>query len=84
MAEAIKVKNLVKHYGPTVAVNDISFVVEGASTFAFLGPNGAGKSTTIGCLTTLSSVNSGSVTINGHRIGVDDTKIRRSIGVVFQ
>lgn len=42
----IEVRNLTKHYGDKIAVNDISFTVEDGEILGFLGPNGAGKSTT--------------------------------------
>jgi multidrug/hemolysin transport system ATP-binding protein len=84
MQPVISVKNLVKKYGSQIAVDDVSFSVESGSVFSFLGPNGAGKSTTIGCLTTLTAIDQGIVTVNGYRVGQNDTAIRRSIGVVFQ
>ena len=39
----IEVRNLTKHYGPTVAVDDLSFDVSPGMVTGFLGPNGAGK-----------------------------------------
>lgn len=39
-------ENLVKHYGKTVALNDVSFTIESGIT-GILGENGAGKSTAI-------------------------------------
>lgn len=80
----IRVANLTKRYGPVTAVNDLSFEVPAASVFAFLGTNGAGKSTTISCLTTVATADSGSIEIDGLRVGRDDDAIRRRIGVVFQ
>jgi len=44
---AIEVRQLVKHYGKTVAVDDLSFDVHPGQVTGFLGPNGAGKSTTL-------------------------------------
>ena len=52
--------------------------------FAFLGPNGAGKSTTISILSTLLIKDSGTVIINGFRLGQEDERIRSGIGIVFQ
>jgi len=80
----LSVKNLVKRYGRTVAVDDLSFEVEAGSAFAFLGANGAGKSTTIACMTTTLTPDSGTILINGNRIGAQDNRIKADIGVVFQ
>jgi len=80
----IKVKNLVKDFKETRAVNDISFSVKRGEIFAFLGPNGAGKSTTIKILTTLLQKTSGSVIVNGFDVEKDPNDVRRSFGIVFQ
>lgn len=80
----IKVENLVKRFGGITAVNDISFEVEEGSIFGFLGPNGAGKTTTISILCTLLSPTSGKAYINGYDCSRESSKVRRSIGIVFQ
>ncbi len=82
--KAIIVNNLVKKYGNSIAVNNISFEVEPGTVFAFLGTNGAGKSTTIGCITTTTDITSGEITINNLKVGKDNEKIKKEIGVVFQ
>lgn len=84
MENILEVKNLVKHYGKVVAVNDISFSVPQGQLFAFLGRNGAGKSTTINIICTTLAKTSGEVFVNGLKLGKDDDKIRHNIGVVFQ
>ena len=43
----IEAKSLSKHYGDTIAVDDLSFTVQPGLVTGFLGPNGAGKSTTM-------------------------------------
>ena len=47
----IRIEHLVKNYGTTCAVDDISFTVEEGEIVGLLGPNGAGKSTTMNILT---------------------------------
>lgn len=84
MSDIISVSSLVKRFGTLTAVNEINFRVGEGELFAFLGPNGAGKSTTINMLCTLLEKDGGEVEVLGYRIGRDDRKIRRGIGVVFQ
>ncbi len=80
----IKVKNLIKQFGPITAVDNVSFEVEEGTIFGFLGPNGAGKTTTINILCTLLAPTSGSATISGNDCTRESSKVRKSIGIVFQ
>lgn len=84
MDKMIEVHGLVKSYGTVEAVRGIDFYVEKGKLFAFLGPNGAGKSTTIDILSTALRADRGTATINGYMLGKEDSRIRSSIGVVFQ
>jgi ABC-2 type transport system ATP-binding protein len=61
----IVAKNLVKHYGSTTAVDDLSFDVQPGIVTGFLGPNGSGKSTTMRMMIGLDHPDKGSVTIDG-------------------
>lgn len=76
----IKVENLVKKYGKSYAVNDISFTVGDREIVGFLGPNGAGKSTTMNILTGYLSSTSGIVEIDGKDILENSDEAKRSIG----
>lgn len=64
MIEAV---GLSKHYGRTVAVDDLSFTVQAGRVTGFLGPNGAGKSTTMRMILGLDAPNAGGVRIDGKR-----------------
>ncbi|MHA1339250.1 MAG: ATP-binding cassette domain-containing protein [Promethearchaeota archaeon] len=81
---AIKVENLSRNFGQTIAVNDISFSVMKGEIFGFLGPNGAGKTTTIRILTTLLSPSNGSAHVWGYNVVKDRDLVRKHIGIVFQ
>lgn len=82
--EMIEVKNFTKNYGDFVAVDNISFNVEGGTIFAFLGPNGAGKSTTINTLCTILDKTEGELIINGNDVNDHKSRVRKDIGIVFQ
>jgi multidrug/hemolysin transport system ATP-binding protein len=84
MNKIIEVYDLHKSYNEVQAVKGIDFYVEAGKMFAFLGPNGAGKSTTIDIICTFLKQDSGSVVVDGHRLGEDDNAIRNIIGAVFQ
>ncbi len=61
----IEVKDLVKRYGDTTAVDHLSFRVEPGRITGFLGPNGAGKSTTMRLILGLDRPTSGTALIDG-------------------
>src|SRR6202035_2182334 len=61
----IEAHALTKHYGETVAVDQLSFEVRPGQVTGFLGPNGSGKSTTMRMIMGLDNPNSGSVQVNG-------------------
>jgi len=86
MGEIIEVKDLVKRYRKAKenAVDHISFDVGEGEFFAFLGPNGAGKTTTISILTTTLAKTSGEVRIAGYDLDRQASRVRQSIGVIFQ
>jgi ABC-2 type transport system ATP-binding protein len=62
---AIEVRQLAKHYGKTVAVDDLSFDVHPGQVTGFLGPNGAGKSTTLRMILGLDEPTAGSALVYG-------------------
>ena len=76
----ITVTNLTKRYGPTVAVDNISFEVQKREILGFLGPNGAGKSTTMKILTCYMPPDEGKATLAGLDTFEDSLKIREKIG----
>jgi ABC-2 type transport system ATP-binding protein len=74
MTTAIRTDGLTKHFGPVVALDDLSITVEQGEIFGFLGPNGAGKSTTIRLLLGLLRATAGSAEV----MGVPVTDVRRA------
>jgi ABC-2 type transport system ATP-binding protein len=69
--DAIRVTGLTKHYGKTVAVDNIAFAVPRGATVGLLGGNGAGKSTTIAMLLGLLVPSGGRIEVLGHDMARD-------------
>src|SRR5438093_650582 len=61
----IEVRNLVRRYGRTDAVDGLSLSVPAGRCYGFFGRNGAGKTTTIKCLLNLLRPTSGEVRVFG-------------------
>lgn len=80
----IVAEHLMKKYGSTVAVSDVSFSVAQGEIFGLLGPNGAGKSTTIRMLTTLSRPDAGTAYVAGQDVSRRSKTAREAIGYVAQ
>jgi ABC-2 type transport system ATP-binding protein len=78
----VKVSRLVKHFGRTKAVNDISFTFAAGQIFGFVGPNGSGKSTTMRILATLDEPTSGDVTIDGISVIEEPERAHKLVGYV--
>ena len=84
MATVIEVRDLHKEYGPTVAVDDVSFTVEAGEIFGILGPNGAGKTTTVECVAGLRVPGAGSTSVFGLDPRRDRAQLRQVLGVQLQ
>ncbi len=78
---AINAQKLVKKYKEIIAVNKLSLIINKGDIFSILGTNGAGKTTAIKILSTLTTFDSGSVSIFGLDIVKDKQKIRKIINV---
>ncbi|QJY47426.1 ATP-binding cassette domain-containing protein [Pseudonocardia broussonetiae] len=61
----IETRSLTKRYGPTLAVDDLSFTVRPGRVTGFLGPNGSGKSTTMRMILGLDGPTSGEALVQG-------------------
>jgi len=84
MTSVIEVEHLRKTYGSTVAVDDVSFMVQEGEIFGMVGPNGAGKTTTIECIEGLRQPDGGAVRVLGLEPQRDGTVLRARIGVQLQ
>jgi len=76
----ISVDHLRKSYGPTLAVNDVSFEVSDREVLGFLGPNGAGKTTTMRILTGFIPPTGGAARVGGYDVVEKPLEARARIG----
>lgn len=65
---SLKVDHLMKTFGEKVAVDNISFEMNGPGVFGLIGTNGAGKTTTIRMILGIMQADSGSASWNGRSI----------------
>src|SRR5262245_27921825 len=76
----IEVESLTKDYGPTRAVDRVTFNVRKGEVLGFLGPNGAGKSTTMKMLTCYLAPTAGRAKVAGFDVFDQSLEVRRRIG----
>src|SRR6202043_1208054 len=65
METTIEVAGLRKRFGPTLALDGMTFTVSPGQVTGFIGPNGAGKSTTMRVILGLDTPDAGSALIDG-------------------
>ena len=78
--QAVSFLNVGVEYGPTVALDGVSFSVENGSLSGIIGPNGGGKSTLLKTIVGLVKPNRGQVLVDGR----PSHRMRRTIGFVPQ
>jgi ABC-2 type transport system ATP-binding protein len=82
VAEAVRITDLHKRYGRTVALAGLEMTVPAGLLTGFLGPNGAGKTTTFRCLLGLTRPDRGRLEVLGLRVGTDTPIIVRRVGAI--
>jgi len=68
----LTVKNLVKKFKTTLAVDNISFEIEKNNTLGLLGPNGCGKTTSIGMMLGLITPTQGEIFVDGIQLNSEN------------
>jgi ABC-2 type transport system ATP-binding protein len=76
----IKLDQLVRRFGTTCAVDDVSFTVHQGEVFGYIGPNGAGKTTSMRILATLDVASQGDAYVDGFSVTLDADRVRRLLG----
>jgi ABC-2 type transport system ATP-binding protein len=80
----VRVENIRKQYGRTVAVSEVSFEVQPGEIFGLIGPNGAGKTTTMECVEGLRAPDRGTIAVFGLDPVRDVYRLQDRIGVQLQ
>src|SRR3712207_2541798 len=81
---AIRLRGVVKRYGPITAVDGLDLDVPVGTCVGLLGPNGAGKSTTMRLLTAQSIADEGELEVLGLRLPEESKAARAQCGVAPQ
>ena len=79
----VELANVVKHYGPHLALNSINLSIKPGEFIALLGPSGCGKTTALRSLSGLEAIDGGEILIDGEDVAAVPTN-KRDIGMVFQ
>ncbi len=77
-------RHLVKRYGDSTVVNDLSFAIGPGECLGVIGPNGAGTTTTIRMCLGLTAPDAGTITAFGQDMPRDALAIKAQLGVVSQ
>ena len=93
-AEAIRVDNLQKSFGPLEVLRGVSMTACEGDVVAVIGGSGSGKSTMLRCINFLETPSSGRIEIGGEAVAMRPDgspadrrqieRLRRSLGMVFQ
>jgi len=72
MQATIDVRGLRKSFGPTLALDGMTFTVTPGQVTGFIGPNGAGKTTTMRVILGLDAPDAGTALVGGRRYAALD------------
>jgi ABC transporter DrrB family efflux protein len=81
---AVRVDDVVKRFGATVALDGAGLEVPAGMVFGLLGPNGAGKTTLVRILATLLAPDAGRAEILGHDVVREPAAVRELLGLTGQ
>ena len=84
----VEFRDVVKRFGGTAVLDELSFSVEKGEVLCIVGPSGTGKSVTLRHLVRLTTPTSGQVLVDGVDVATCDERtlagIRRRVGYLFQ
>jgi ABC-type sugar transport system ATPase subunit len=77
----LEIKNLSKHFGGVVAVDNVSFDLKEGEILAIVGDNGAGKSTLIKMISGVYHKDSGDVFYKGEKVELNNPADAKKVGI---
>lgn len=80
----ISLQHLIKQFGATFAVNDLSLDMGASEIFGLIGPDGAGQTTTLRVIATAMKPTSGQVTVGDLDVARNPEAVKRLIGYMPQ
>jgi ABC-2 type transport system ATP-binding protein len=80
----IKTENLTRHFGETVAVDDLNLAINKGEIFGLVGPDGAGKTTTLRMLAAIMDPTAGNAAVVGFDLRRQPEQIKKHIGYMAQ
>jgi ABC-type multidrug transport system ATPase subunit len=84
MDNIVTTENLTKHFGKTIALQDVSLEIPEGSMYLLIGPNGSGKSTLLKIITGLVKPTKGNIQVFGLNPWKKRTKIFQKTGAMFE
>ena len=81
---AVRVENVKKSYGPTVALSSVTLSAAAGEMFGLIGPDGAGKTTLMRILASLIGADEGEAWILGRSVRTEAPRVREIIGYMPQ
>lgn len=85
----IKLTNLTKRFGKSIAVDNLNLDIQSNEFVTLLGPSGCGKTTTLRMIAGLETPSEGSITIDDEvvfdsELGINVPPNKRDVGFLFQ
>lgn len=78
----LKVQNLTKKFGSTIAVDDVSFVINKGEIFSLIGPNSSGKTTIVKNIVGLLQPTEGTIKVGDYDVVKNPEKAKQHIGYI--
>ena len=75
----LRVEHLCQYFGPTKAVDDVSFDIKKGEVFGLVGESGCGKTTTGRSIIKIYNITSGSIYFKGQRICAGSLGIKKAM-----